>query len=105
MLYSVLDNGNFYVIPGSSVDVWTTDSCEASTKDYGFNDDETVVLVVGSSFFYGELSCDYAVAMHVMGPLLIRYARRNDAGGSFKFIFLCCNSTDGYNDTSQVSCC
>ncbi|GKV34234.1 hypothetical protein SLEP1_g42625 [Rubroshorea leprosula] len=107
MLYSVLDSGNFFVIPGSPVDVWASESYSKThakhriRKDHGFNDDDMVVLVVGSSFFFDELSWDYAVAMHAIGPLLIKYARRNDAGGSFKFIFLCGNSTDGNNAALQ----
>ncbi|XVF23461.1 hypothetical protein REPUB_Repub13aG0040800 [Reevesia pubescens] len=108
MLYSMLDTGNFLVIPGSPVDVWGAESYSKThakhqlRKDNGFSMDDMVVLVVGSSFFYDELSWDYAVAMHTIGPLLIRYARRNDAGGSFKFIFLSGNSTDGYNESLQV---
>ncbi|KAK6228328.1 hypothetical protein SCA6_000668 [Theobroma cacao] len=107
MLYSMLDTGNFLVIPGSPVDVWGAESYSKThakhqlRKDNGFSMDDMVVLVVGSSFFYDELSWDYAVAMHTIGPLLMRYTRRNDAGGSFKFIFLSGNSTDGYYDALQ----
>ncbi|XVF82979.1 hypothetical protein PTKIN_Ptkin16aG0095800 [Pterospermum kingtungense] len=107
MFYSVLDTGNFLVIPGSPVDVWGAESYSKThpkhqlRKENGFGTDDVVVLVVGSSFFYDELSWDYAVAMHTIGPLLMRYARRNDAGGSFKFIFLSGNSTDGYNNALQ----
>ncbi|XVE99174.1 hypothetical protein REPUB_Repub03eG0174500 [Reevesia pubescens] len=107
MLYSMLDTGNFLVIPGSPVDVWGAESYSKThakqqlRKDNGFSMDDMVVLVVGSSFFYDELSWDYAVAMHTIGPLLMRYARRNDAGGSFKFIFLSGNTTDGYDDALQ----
>ncbi|XVF75659.1 hypothetical protein PTKIN_Ptkin13bG0204600 [Pterospermum kingtungense] len=107
MLYSMLDTGNFLVIPGSPVDMWGAESYSMThvkhqlRKDNGFSMDDMVVLVVGSSFFYDELSWDYAVAMHTIGPLLMRYARRNDAGGPFKFIFLSGNSTDGYNDALQ----
>ncbi|MBA0721355.1 hypothetical protein Golax_008905, partial [Gossypium laxum] len=107
MLYSMLDTGNFHVIPGSPVDVWGAESYSKThekqqlRKDNGFSTDDMVVLVVGSSFFYDELSWDYAVALQTIGPLLQRYTRSNDAGGSFKFIFLSGNSTDGYDDALQ----
>ncbi|KAK8691720.1 hypothetical protein V6N13_075219 [Hibiscus sabdariffa] len=107
MLYSMLDTGNFHVIPGSPVDVWGAESYSKThakhqlRKYNGFSMDDMVVLVVGSSFFYDELSWDYAVAMQTIGPLLMRYARRNDVEGSFKFIFLSGNSTDGYNNALQ----
>ncbi|XP_048231729.1 uncharacterized protein LOC8281295 isoform X2 [Ricinus communis] len=101
MLYSVLDAGNFFVIPGSPIDVWAAESYSKTHARHqlrtsnGFNEDDMVVLVVGSSFFYDELSLDYAVAMHTLGPLLVKYARRKDTEGLFKFVFLCGNSTDG----------
>ncbi|KAF3434117.1 hypothetical protein FNV43_RR25220 [Rhamnella rubrinervis] len=107
MLYSVLDSGNFFVIPGSPVDVWAAESYSKThskiqlRNNNGFSEDDLLVLVVGSSLFYNELSWDYAVAMHAIGPLLVKYARRKDPGGSFKFAFLCGNSTDGYGDALQ----
>ncbi|KAF6134355.1 hypothetical protein GIB67_005747 [Kingdonia uniflora] len=106
MLYSVLDTGNFFVIPGSPVNVWgaesyiKTHSKDQLRKDNGVHMDDLVVLVVGSSIFYDELSLDYAVAMHAIGPLLRKFSRK-DADGSFKFVFLCGNSTDGYNDALE----
>lgn len=108
MLYSVLDTGNFFVINGSPVDVWAAEIYSKNhakyqlRKENGFLQDDILVAVVGSSFFYDELSWDYAVAMHDIGPLLMKYARRNNVGGSFKFVFLCGNSTDGYNNVLQV---
>ncbi|XP_014514488.1 uncharacterized protein LOC106772541 isoform X2 [Vigna radiata var. radiata] len=107
MLYSGLDTGNFFVIPGSPVDVWAAERYrETHGKDQlrelsGFDKYDMVVLVVGSSVFYDDLSWDYAVAMHSIGPLLTKYARRNDAIESFKFVFLCGNSTDGSEDALQ----
>ncbi|PRQ56452.1 putative glycosyl transferase, family 1 [Rosa chinensis] len=107
MLYSVLDTGNFYVIPGSPVDVWAAESYSKThsknqlRKNNRFSEDDMLVLVVGSSFFFNELSWDYAVAMHSIGPLLIEYARRKDAEGLFKFVFLFGNSSDGYDDAFQ----
>ncbi|KAE7997107.1 hypothetical protein FH972_001769 [Carpinus fangiana] len=104
MLYSVLDTGNFFVIPGSPVDVWASESYLNTQskyqlrKDNGFSEDDMLVVVIGSSFFHNDLSWDYAVAMHAIGPLLIKYAKRKDAGSSFKFVFLCGNSTNGYDD-------
>ncbi|KAH7839855.1 hypothetical protein Vadar_009711 [Vaccinium darrowii] len=107
MLYSVLDTGNFFVIPGSPIDVWAAESYSKSRSkmqlrtDNGFNKDDMLVLVVGSSFFYNDLSWDYAVAMHDIGPLLLKYARGKDSREAFKFLFLGGNSTEGYSDALQ----
>ncbi|XP_028097958.1 uncharacterized protein LOC114297693 [Camellia sinensis] len=111
MLYSVLDTGNFFVIPGSPIDVSNAESYSIThykiqlRMDNGFNKDDMLVLVVGSSFFYSELSWDYAMAMHDIGPLLIKYAKGKDSGGAFKFLFLCGNFTDGYTDALRVFYC
>lgn len=108
MFYSVLDTGNFFVIPGSPVDVWAAEKYQKSHSKSqlriknGFDEDDVVVLVVGSSFFYNELSWDYAVSMHNLGPLLTKYAKKGDAGPSCKFVFLCGNSSSAYNDALQV---
>lgn len=108
MLYSVLDTGNFFVIPASPVDVWAAESYSKThskyqlREDLGFSKDDIMVLVVGGSLFYDELSWDYAVAMNDIGPLLIKYARRKDAGAMYRFVFLCGNSTHGYIDHLKV---
>ncbi|CAO2842179.1 unnamed protein product [Amaranthus hypochondriacus] len=107
MLYSVLDNGNFFVIPGSPIDVWAakrylkTHSKNDLRKRNDYDADDILVVVLGSSIFYNELSWDYAVAMHTIGPLLTKYAKGKDADGSFKFIFLCGNTSYGSNDALE----
>lgn len=96
------------MIPGSPIDMWAAESYSRShsrsqiRKDNQFIDDDMLVMVVGSTFFYNELSWDYAVAMHNIGPLLINYARGDGVGVSFKFVFLCGNSSGGYDDALQV---
>lgn len=108
MVYTVLDSGNFFVIPGSPVDVWAAECYIKNHKkhqirtDNGFSNDDLVVLVVGSSFFYDKLAWDYTLVMRTIEPLLITYSRRNDAGVSSKFVFLWENSTDGFHEKLQV---
>ncbi|KAL7109258.1 hypothetical protein ACP275_06G164700 [Erythranthe tilingii] len=107
MLYSVLDTGNFFVIPGSPIDVWAAESYSKThsksqlRKENGFDTDDMLVLIVGSSFFYNELAWDYALAMHDLEPLLLKYAGSDEAGFTSKFIFLCGNSSKDYSDALQ----
>ena len=95
MLYSVLDTT-------SPIDVWAIESYSKTLSKYwlrgnlGFDKDDMLVLVVGSSFFYDELSWHYAIAMNDIRPLLVKYAKRKDVGAVFGFVCLCGNSTDGY---------
>ncbi|KAH9610710.1 hypothetical protein KSS87_021701 [Heliosperma pusillum] len=104
MLYSSLDSGNFFVIPGTPIDVWAAESYVKNHSKAilrmgsGYSADDVLVLVLGNSVFYNELSWEYAVAMHTIGPLLTKYAKRKDDSGSFKFIFLCGNASEGYDD-------
>lgn len=108
MLYSVLDTGNFFVIPGSPIDVWAAESYSEThsksqlRKENGFDNDNLLVLVLGSSFFYNDLAWDYAVAMHDLEPVLLKYAGSTDVGFTSKFIFLCGNSSKEYSDALQV---
>lgn len=108
MLYSTLDTGNFFVVSGSPVDVWSADSYIKSHSKYqirrqnGFREDDLLVLVVGSSFFYNELPWDFAVAMQAIRPLLRKFTGANHMEEAFKFVFLCGNSTDSYRDALQV---
>lgn len=110
MLYSALDTGNFHVIHGSPADVWTAEIYMKTHFKYqlgeklGFGVEDFIVLVVGNSF-YNELSPEYAVALYRLGPLLTEFARTKNSGESFKFVFLCGNSTDGCNDALQVVFC
>ncbi|KAF3539059.1 hypothetical protein F2Q69_00018395 [Brassica cretica] len=107
MLHSVLDDGNFVVIPESVVDVWAAESySETHTKQTlresnGFGEDDLIIMVLGSSFFYDDFSWDNAVAMHMLGPLLTRYGRRKETGGPFKFIFLFGNSTNAVQEVAS----
>lgn len=109
MLYSALDTGNFRVIHGSPVDVWTAEIYKKTHfryqlgKKLGFGVEDIIVLVVGNSF-YDELSPEYAVALNRMGPVLINLPRKNPEV-SFKFVFLCGNSTNGCNGALQVVFC
>uniref|UniRef100_A0A0A0KWP4 Glycosyl transferase family 1 domain-containing protein n=1 Tax=Cucumis sativus TaxID=3659 RepID=A0A0A0KWP4_CUCSA len=105
MLYSALDTGNFHVIQGSPVDVWSAEIYKKTHFKHelgnklGFDVEDIVVLVVGSSF-YNELSPEYAVALNRMGPVLTKLPRKNPEV-SFKFVFLCGNSTNRCNDALQ----
>ncbi|CAN6846812.1 unnamed protein product [Brassica oleracea] len=107
MLHSVLDDGNFVVIPESVVDVWAAEGySETHTKQTlresnGFGEDDLIIVVLGSSFFYDDFSWDNAVAMHMLGPLLTQYGRRKETGGPFKFIFLFGNSTNAVQEVAS----
>ncbi|THU47717.1 hypothetical protein C4D60_Mb09t18580 [Musa balbisiana] len=103
MLYTLLDNGNFFVISGSPVDIWATSAYIASHSrnqlrgNYGFAENDRLILVIGSYFFYGDPPWDYRV-MHALAP---QVKRIKGLIGTIKFVFLCGNSTAAYSSTFQ----
>lgn len=107
ILYSALDSGNFFVIPGSPVAAWVAESYVKTHSKHnlrassGYSADDIIVLIVGSSMLYNELSLDYSVVMHTIGPLLVKYGKQVDVGGPFKIIFLCGNSTDKHHNSLE----
>ncbi|CAN4126505.1 unnamed protein product [Withania somnifera] len=107
MLYSGLDTGNFFVIPGSPKDNWAADSYSRrhsksqSREKYGFGKDDLLVLVFGSSILYNELSWDYVLSIHDIEPLLLKFSGRSDVEERLKFMFMSGNSSDGYNEALQ----
>ncbi|KAL6572300.1 hypothetical protein OROMI_013258 [Orobanche minor] len=107
MLYSMLDTGNYFVIPGSPIEFWaaeryskTHSKCQLR-KESGFDNDDFLVVILENSFFYHDLAWDYALALHDLGHLLLKYVGLNDIGFKSKFIFLCGNSSKDYIDALQ----
>ncbi|XP_062205511.1 uncharacterized protein LOC133907474 [Phragmites australis] len=105
LLYSPLDSGNFLVIPGSPVEIWAakrygfSHSQETIRKQHGIEEDEVIVLVVGSYLFFDELPWDYATVMRASAPLILDIAKTKDL--RVQFIFFCGNDTDAYNSAFQ----
>ncbi|KAL6641423.1 hypothetical protein ACP70R_019604 [Stipagrostis hirtigluma subsp. patula] len=105
LLYSPLDSGNFLVISGSPVDIWATKrygsshSQEAIRKQHGIEEDDVIVLVVGSYLFFDELPWDYATIMRASAPQIMDIAKSRNL--RVQFIFFCGNDTDTYNSAFQ----
>ena len=108
MLYTALDSGNFFVIPGSPVDVYIAESYGAShskiqlRKNYGFNENDLVAVIIGSSLIYSNDTWDYVKAMHFVGPTLVQFANANQLVESLKVVFLSGKNTDVDDIAFQV---
>lgn len=96
------------MIPASPKDSWAADSYNRRhsksqlREEYGFDKDDLLVLVAGSSILYNELSWDYALSIHDIEPLLLKFAGSSDVEERLKFVFVSGNSSDGYNEALQV---
>ena len=68
----MLDTGNFFVIPGSPVEVWTaeeymlTHSRVSLRAQYRVRSEDFVIAVVGSPFFYHGLWREHALVMRAL---------------------------------------
>lgn len=108
MIYNSLDLGNFYVIPGSPVNIWEAESYSAShsrsqlRKNEGFDDGDFIMLLIGSSFFYDELPNEYEAIINALIPEIKKSARLEGPGGTFKFVFVRGDSTLDHELSFQV---
>ncbi|XP_078427551.1 uncharacterized protein LOC144700044 [Wolffia australiana] len=109
VLYTAVDTGNFFLIPGSPFDVWVAETYGTShskvqlRRENGFHELDCVVLVVGSSFVYDNDTRDYDTAMHFVGPTLSKFAQAKNMEGSFKVIVLSGKYTEVDNSAFQDS--
>ncbi|KAK1283554.1 hypothetical protein QJS10_CPB21g00300 [Acorus calamus] len=100
MLYSTLDTGNFFVIPGTPVDVWTaerymmTHSRHMLRKINGFSEDDLIVVIIGNSFSYNMPPREYETVMNTIGPWAMEHMQ-TDQQRLFKFLFICGNADHG----------
>jgi hypothetical protein len=106
LLYTSLGATNFVVISSPVSDVLKAERYLAShswhhmRKDYGYGENELVVLFVGSFFHYDDIIWDFAAAMQALAPQVSELERSMNRG--VNFIFLCGNSSHAYSSSFQV---
>lgn len=77
MIYTMLDTGNFFVIPGSPAEVWiaeeykVTHSRESLRAQHGLRPDDSVIAVVGSPFLYNGLWREHALVMRALARAIL----------------------------------
>ena len=76
MIYTTLDTGNFFVIPGSPLDVWKakeymrTHSRSSLRANHNLGPNEFAIAVVGSPFLYDGLWREHALVMRALVRVL-----------------------------------
>ncbi|XP_078155667.1 UDP-Glycosyltransferase superfamily protein isoform X2 [Carex rostrata] len=105
LLYVALGATNFMVISSPLADVLKTENYLAShsrhhvRKDYGYGENELIVLFVGSYFHYDDIIWDFAAAMQALAPQVLELEK--SMNGGVHSIFLCGNSSDAYSSSFQ----
>lgn len=110
MIYTALDTGNFFVIPGSPQEVWMAEeymlshSRESLRAQHGFRSDDFVIAVVGSPFLYQGMWREHALVMRAFTRSRKEYdhASHNPRRRFQLLIFGHGNQSSSYGDILQV---
>lgn len=99
MIYSSLDTGNFFVIPGSPIETWeaehfmATQKTEDSRKQFGFDSKDFVIVVVGSSFVYKGMWLEHTLVMQAILPLMTEFKEKSGKATHLKLVIMSSNSS------------
>lgn len=111
MIYTVLDTGNFFVIPGSPVEVWTAEeyklshSRESLRALHRLRPYDSVIAVVGSPFLYHGLWREHALVMRALARVILKLGDASSKSGR-RFQLLIVghgNQSRSYGATLQVT--
>lgn len=87
MIYTMLDTGNFFVIPGSPEEVWTaeeyklTHSRESLRAQHRLRPEDFAIAVVGSPFLYQGLWREHALVMRALARAILKIRDASSKGG------------------------
>lgn len=109
MMHTLLDTGNFLVVPGSPKDVWDVKSyMKSHSRDrlrqaFGFTSEDIVLTIVGSPFSYKGVWREHAMVMQSVLPMLDKTSQvYNKDGTALKLLFVGSNSGSSYGSVIQV---
>ena len=107
MMYSPLDAGNYYVIPGTPSEACEANSLMASNQNQirvkmGLADNDFTVAIVGSQFMYKGLWLEHALILEALKPLLRDFLSDNRSSSGLKIFILAGDSTGNYSKAVEV---
>ncbi|XP_057873676.2 uncharacterized protein LOC131079678 isoform X2 [Cryptomeria japonica] len=108
MMYSILDCGNFFVIPGSPKETWEAEHFMAVHTRHemqpklGFTSDNFVIVVVGSPFSYPGVWKEHALVMQAIVPIIAEFNVDKVMNGSLRVAFVNNNLNSTYGVALQA---
>eukprot|EP01018_Ginkgo_biloba_P037807 Gb_27708 [translate_table: standard] len=108
LLYSSLDSGNFFVIPGSPTETWEAEHFMATQKredsriQLGFNFYDFVIVVVGSPFVYKGMWLEHTLTMQAILPLMSEFYVGGGNATHLRLVIVSGNSTSTYGVALQA---
>lgn len=107
MMYSTVDTGNFFVIPGSPTEAWEADNFIAldksnirSSMDYGPND--FIIVILGNQLLYKGLWLEHALVLQALLPILKDFPEDGNSSSLLKLIILSGDSSSNYSKAVEV---
>lgn len=107
IMYSPLDAGNYYVIPGTPSEACDGNSLMGSKQNQSrikmdLADDDFAVAIVGSQFMYKGLWLQHALILEALKPLLGDFPSDNRSSSGLKIFILTGDSTGNYSKAVEV---
>lgn len=101
-MYSILDAGNYYVIPGYLNEAWKANNRRTlSEDDRELNKSENFVMtIVGSQFSYSGSILEYGLILNYVAPILQEFSSASSS--PLKLGILSENSTNAYDASLEV---
>lgn len=109
MMYSMVDTGNYFVIPGSPIEAWEADNFMALDKsnirsgmDYGPND--FIIVIVGNQLLYKGLWLEHALVLQALLALVKDFPEDGHSNSSslLKLIILSGDSSSNYSKAVET---
>ncbi|XP_072994468.1 uncharacterized protein [Typha latifolia] len=102
MMYSALDAGNYFVIPGSPAAALGADAFSALHSGHdlrstlGFQSEDFIIVIAGSQFWYSGIWLEHALVLQALPPLLKQFLSENNSYSRLRVNILNGNSTGAY---------
>nr|GMD31581.1 Phosphatidyl-myo-inositol mannosyltransferase [Ipomoea batatas] len=102
MAYSTCDTGNYFVIPGSTTEVWEADNFLASHKDsyrtkMGYGSEDFIIAIVGSQLLYKGLWLEQALVLQALLPIIPHLENDGNSNSHFRIIVIAGGSNSNYS--------
>ena len=109
MMHTLLDTGNFLVIPGSPKDIWDVKSYMnihsrgESRQMLGFKSGDVVLTIVGSPFTYKGVWREHAMVMKAVSSISKKLSEGNkEDRAAVKLLLVSNNPVNNYSQIVQV---
>lgn len=108
IIYSTLDSGNYFVIPGSPAEALEMNHFKDVRTDnlrleMGYRNSDFIIAIVGSQLLYRGLWLEHALVLKALFPLFSGFPLDEDSNSRLKIIILSEDSISNYTVAVEVT--